>query len=89
MPIISQFYGIIIRIFYKDSQKHHGAHIHIEYNEHSAVYDINTITIIEGNIPPKQNRLVVAWMEIHKDELLNLWDLSQNYGEFFKIDPLK
>ena len=60
-----------------------GAHIHIEYNEYSAVYDVNTINIIEGNIPPKQNRLVVAWMEIHKDELIELWRISQKYGELF------
>ena len=89
MPIISQFYGIIIRIFFKDTQKHNGEHIHIEYNEYSAVYDINSIRIIEGDMPQKQNRMVIAWMEIHKEELKALWKISQNDGEFFKIDPLK
>lgn len=89
MPIITQFYGIVIRMFYKDIQKHHGAHIHIEYNEFSAVYSIDTLEIIEGNIPPKQNRMVVAWMEIHIEELKALWNVSQKDGEFFKIDPLK
>lgn len=89
MPIISQFYGIIVRIFYKDTQKHHGAHIHIEYNEYSAVYSIDTLELIEGNLPLKQNKLVMAWMEIHKDELVTLWNISQKDGEFFKIDPLK
>lgn len=89
MPIISQFYGIIIRIFFKDTQKHHGEHIHIEYNEYSAVYDINSIKIIEGDMPLKQNRMVIAWMEIHQEELKALWKISQNDGEFFKIDPLR
>ena len=89
MPVISQFYGIIIRIFYKDIQKHHGAHIHVEYNEYSAVYSIENIDVIEGLIPPKQNRMVIAWMEIHKDELNALWKISQKDGEFFKIEPLK
>ncbi len=89
MPIISQFYGIIIRIFYKDVQKHHGAHVHVEYNEYSAVYSINSIEIIDGDMPPKQNRMVTAWMEIHKDELVALWKISQHDGEFFRIDPLK
>ena len=89
MPIISQFYGIIIRIFYKDTQKHHGAHLHVEYNEYSAVYSINSIEILEGYMPPKQNRMVIAWMEIHKEELIALWKISQDDGEFFKIEPLK
>ena len=86
MPIISQFYGIIIRIFYKDTQKHHGAHLHVEY---SAVYSINSIEILEGYIPLKQNRMVIAWMEINKEELIALWKISQDDGEFFKIEPLK
>lgn len=89
MPVITQFYGIIIRIFYKDTQKHHEAHIHVEYNEYSAIYSIKSIEVIEGFIPPKQNRMVIAWMEIHKDELNALWKVSQTDGEFFKIEPLK
>lgn len=89
MPIISQFYGIIIRVFYKDTQKHHGAHIHVEYNECTAVYSIDKIDVLEGKLPPKQNRMVIAWMEIHKEELVALWKVSQQDGEFFKIDSLK
>lgn len=89
MPIISQFYGIIIRIFFKDTGKHYGEHIHVEYNEYSAVYDINVISILEGEMPLKQDRMISAWMEIHKEELEALWKISQSDGEFFKIDPLK
>ncbi len=89
MPIISQFYGITIRMFYKDFQKHHGAHIHIEYNEYTAVYSIEDIKRIEGKMPQKQNRMIIAWMEIHKEELLILWRNLQNDSNFFKIDPLK
>ena len=89
MPIISQFYGIIIRIFYKDTQQHHGAHIHVEYNESTAVYSIDTVELLDGKLPPKQNRMVIAWMEIHKEELVALWKVSQQDGEFFKIDSLK
>lgn len=89
MPIISQFYGIIIRIYFNDSEKHYLEHIHAQYNEYDAVYSIRDLTIIEGDFPPKQHKLVIAWMEIHKDELIALWNISQNDGEFFKIDPLK
>ncbi|MEE0865237.1 MAG: DUF4160 domain-containing protein [Clostridia bacterium] len=89
MPIVSQFYGIIIRIYFNDTEQHYLEHIHAQYNEFDAVYSIRDITILEGSLPQKQHKLVIAWMEIHKDELNALWRISQNDGEVFKIDPLK
>ena len=89
MPIVWQFYGIIIRIYFNDTEKHYLEHIHVQYNEYDAVYSIKSIKLIEGKLPQKQHKLVIAWMEIHKDELSALWKVSQNDGEIFKIDPLK
>lgn len=89
MPIISQFYGIIIRIYFNDSEKHHLEHIHVQYNEYDAVFSIQKAILLEGYLPSKQQKLVIAWIEIHKDELFALWKVSQNDGEIFKIDPLK
>ena len=90
MPIVSQFYGIIIRIYFDDKQKHHLEHIHAQYNEYDAIYSIKEIKLLEGQLPSKQHNLVIAWLEIHQDELLTLWNITQNQtGEFFKIDPLK
>ena len=89
MPIVSQFYGIIIRIYFNDTEQHYLEHIHAQYNEYDAVYSIKNVDVLEGKLPTKQHKLVVAWMEIHKDELLALWNISQNEGEIFKIDPLK
>ncbi len=88
MPIISQFYGIIIQMFFNDKGKHHERHIHVRYNEQEAVYDLNC-KLIEGVIPYKQKKLVEAWICIHKEELESLWTLMQEQGEYFKIDPLK
>lgn len=89
MPIVSQFYGIIIRIYFNDTDKHYLEHIHVQYNEYDAVYSIKNVQLIEGCLPNKQHKLVSAWMEIHKDELIALWNVLQKDGEFFKIDPLK
>lgn len=89
MPIVSQFYGIIVRIYFNDIEQHYLEHIHVQYNEYDAVYSILNIEVLEGKLPPKQHKLVVAWMEIHKEELHALWETSQNDGEIFKIDPLK
>ena len=89
MPIVSQFYGIIIRIYFNDTEQHYLEHIHVQYNDYDAVYSIKNITLLEGKLPPKQHKLVIAWMEIHKEELAALWKVSQNDGEIFRIDPLK
>jgi hypothetical protein len=53
------------------------------------VIDINTYEILEGQIPPRQLRLVSAWIEIHKEELLANWKLCQNGEKPFSIEPLK
>lgn len=55
MPTISMFYGIIIRLFYFDSKKHHEPHIHAEYQEQSAVIGISSGQVFEGELP--QNKL--------------------------------
>jgi len=53
------------------------------------VIDINTCEILEGQIPPRQLRLVSAWIEIHKEELQANWKLCQNGEKPFPIEPLK
>ena len=88
MPINSQFYGIIIQMFFDDNGKHHKKHMHIKYNEYEAVYSI-TGEVLEGKLPQKQKKLVEAWICIHQEELESLWNLMQEQGEFFKIEPLK
>ena len=60
MPIISQFYGIIIRIYFNDNEKHYLEHIHAQYNEYDAVYSIKNSSVLEGHLPSKQHKLVVA-----------------------------
>lgn len=88
MPTISQFYGIIISMFFNDNEQHHLPHIHVQYAENNATYDLEGKLLV-GNIPNKQKKLVEAWIEIHKDELYKLWNLIQDGKETFKIEPLK
>lgn len=68
MPIISQFYGIIVKMYFKEGERHHKEHIHIIYNNYNAVYDIKG-KILEGSIPNKQRKMVEAWIAIHEKEL--------------------
>ena len=59
MPIISQFYGIIVKMYFKEGGKHNKEHIHIIYNEYNAVYDFDG-KIIKGDLPVKQKKMVEA-----------------------------
>ena len=87
LPIISQFYGIIITM-YVNEEKHHKPHIHIRYNEYKEVMDFDG-NILGGKVPYKQNQLVKAWVLIHREELESLWRLLQDENDYFKIEPLK
>jgi len=89
MPTISMFYGIIINLFFFDNEKHHQPHIHARYGEFQASIDIETTDVLDGEIPKRQLRLVRAWIEIHRDELLADWALAVDGETPFKIEPLK
>ena len=86
MPTLSIFFGLIIRMYYKD---HQPPHIHVQYQSYNAVVDILTGNVTEGDLPIRQLRFVQAWVEIHKDDLAANWELCRNGEEPFKIMPLK
>ena len=88
MPVVSQFYEIVVQMFFNEEGKHHEKHVHVRYNEQEAVYDLMG-NILEGQIPYKKRKLVEAWISIHQEELESLWVLIHEQGEFFKIEPLK
>lgn len=87
MPEISRFFGIIIYMYAKD---HLPPHFHAEYGDEEAMFSIETCNIIIGDLPRKQCRLVQAWAELHKEELMeNYLELQQEQASFFKIKPLE
>ena len=45
--------------------------------------------LTEGEMPRRQQKLIAAWTEIHKDELFANWELAVNELPLYKIDPLK
>lgn len=81
MPEICRFLGIIITMYFDE---HNPPHFHVRYNEHRASMDINTLNVLSGCIPAKVRGLVEEWAELHKNELLRMWESK----EFHKIDPL-
>jgi hypothetical protein len=89
MPVISMFYGLIIAMYYLDIKQHNHPHIHVKYAEYEAVVRIPDGEVIEGELPSGKMKLVQAWIEIHRDELMADWELAVKGSEVFKIDPLK
>jgi len=67
------FYGILIRMFFYDTDRHNLPHIHAEYQGQVADYSILDGTILAGEIPSKKHKLVVAWIEIHQEDLIADW----------------
>lgn len=88
MPVISSFYGILIKMYFGD---HVPPHFHAEYGEFVAQISIRELGIVEGYLPPKALALVVEWASIHQKELMENWKLLSESGSgiFKKIEPLR
>lgn len=86
MPIVSQFFGIIIRMFFDE---HAPPHFHAQYGEYKASVDIRSLTVIEGRLPRRALALVLDWAELHQTELLQDWALCQRHLHPNKIEPLE
>lgn len=85
MPELSLFYGIRITMYHDD---HNPPHFHAEYAGKSVVIDIQEGRIIKGGLPTKQIKLILAWCELHRDELMQDWELSKSGKTMAKIAPL-
>ena len=90
MPVLSTFYGIIVRMYKESGGKHNMPHIHVEYSGIEIVVDLEGNIIEQSEKFPKgKMKLLEAWMEIHREELEANWTLLSNGEQFFRIDPLK
>lgn len=89
MPVISMFYGIIVSLYFMDNKRHRRPHVHARYQDHEVVIGIPDGDVLDGSLPPGKLRLVLAWMEIHKDDLMADWELAVNGEQPFKIEPLR
>jgi hypothetical protein len=88
MPALSMFFGLIVYMYAKDSQKHHIPHIHVEYQDDEAVFSIPDGKLLEGKLPGKKIQLVKAWIIINQEDLMANWNLAIKGSTLFKIKPL-
>jgi hypothetical protein len=89
MPVISMFYGLLVSMYFIDSKRHRLPHIHVRYQNDEAVFSIPDGRLLEGRLPTGKTKLLLAWIEIHQEELMANWDLAINGQPIFKIEPLK
>jgi len=84
MPVIARFYGLIIKMYFQQAE-HYPPHFHVVYGEYIGAININTLEMMEGDLPPKALALVKEWAVKHKESLLKIW----NTQEFITLPPLE
>ncbi len=89
MPELSRFFGIIIRMYAEPFAPHHRPHFHAYYQAAVAVYGLHPVELISGSLPLRPQRLVEAWAEMHREELLADWHLLQKGCRPAPIAPLQ
>ena len=74
MPVIARFYGILIKMYFKE----HGVpHFHAIYAEYNGVFDIQTLEMIEGDLPNRALRLIRVWAKHYQTDLQRMWETQQ------------
>ncbi len=89
MPVIATFYGIVVRMYFFDTKQHSKPHVHVQHGEHAAVFSIENASLLAGFMPRKQSRLIQAWIELRREELMADWNLALNGARLFQIEPLR
>lgn len=72
-------------MYYSD---HNPPHFHAEYAGQKCLIDIQNGWVIEGALPARQLKLVLAWNELHQDELMQNWELAKQAQALLQIAPL-
>jgi hypothetical protein len=85
MPELARFYGIVVQVYYGD---HLPPHVHVQYSGHSAKIDIESLALIDGELPARAIALVTEWATLHRDELRVAFNKAANLQKPGSIDPL-
>ena len=83
MPVLARFYGIVIRMYFLQSERN-PPHIHAIYGEDTAAFSIATGELLDGDFPTRASSMVREWIAINRADLLEIWETQ----EFRKLNPL-
>jgi hypothetical protein len=86
MPRVSEFFGIIIALYFND---HSPPHFHARYAEHEALIGIDTLEILEGSLPRRALALVLEWAALRRSELRADWHKARQGLPLDPIPPLE
>jgi hypothetical protein len=85
VPRLSEFFGIIIAMYYHD---HWPPHFHARYGEHEATVRIDTLAVLGGALPRRAYGLVLEWAAFHRRELAENWERAREGEPLSRIAPL-
>ena len=85
MPEICRFLGISIYMYYRD---HAPPHFHAQYGDYEVTVELES-GVVEGKFPRRALRAILEWYEVHKDELMEDWQLAQHSEPLKRIEPLE
>jgi hypothetical protein len=88
MPVISSFFGVTVSMYFLDNRRHHRQHVHARYQNDEAVVAIDDGEVLEGNLPQGKLRLVLAWMEIHREDSLGRLATSREWRASIEDEPV-
>lgn len=86
MPRISSFYGIVVWMYWND---HNPPHFHATYGDYEVLINISDLSIYAGYLPARAYGLLMEWTMLHKEKLLETWELVQQSLPFKKIEGLQ
>ena len=86
MPVISAFFGLIIRIYNSD---HNPPHFHAQYGEHEVIIEIKSGRVLNGKIPVRLQYFLELWRKKYTAEILEAWDCAQQFKLPKKVKPLE
>lgn len=82
MPVIARFYGIAIKMYFRE---HGVSHFHAVYAEYNGVFEIDSLEMIEGDLPARAQRLVRDWASRYQQDLRDMWE-TQEYRKLPELE---
>ena len=86
MPIISAFFGMIVRVFHAD---HAPPHVHVRYGDCEAIFEIKTGQLLHGKLPPRLEKVMREWLKLRRREVMKSWGDAQEHTAPRRVRPIE
>jgi hypothetical protein len=86
VPRISEFFGIVVTMYYND---HSPPHFHARYAEHEARIVIDSLSMLDGSLPPRAIALITEWATMYRGQLQANWEAARRGEPLSRIPGLQ